>query len=493
MALAPSIKEQAATVHPVGAAGSLATPVYSPMSVLRGMLEKKDYVAATAFARKAVTQSPTDPAIWNALGLALRAIGEAQSAAQCYQNALAIAPRSAAIWSNLGNALVDSKKFALGLAAHERARALAPDDAKVMYNHGLALAANGSHVASLELLNRTHEMMPDDPNVVWDRARAHLHLGNYARGWQDYEARLRTGHLPPRALPGAPWDGQPYRGKRLLILSEQGFGDAIWVARWLPAVKALGGTLIVEARRELVSLFEQQSFADRIVAKGDSLPDADFHLHQCSLPKLFARSASTISSRPYLRIHEAHARRFAEIFDDRRQGLRVGIVWSGSVTFKGNSDRAQPLQPFLDWFDMPGVRLFSLQKGPPEVELRAIGSERAVDLSLHLKDFADTAAALMHLDLVVMTDSAVAHLAGALGRPVWVLLGKNAHWLWSPETDRTLWYQTMRLFRPKAWGDWRTVFDHAAAALLKLQPTNAISSQTAELEKYIERHEPSEY
>ena len=141
------------------------------------------------------------------------------------------------------------------------------------------------------------------------------------------------------------------------------------------------------------------------------------------------------------------------------------MVWSGSATFKGNGERAQPLKRLLDAFRLPGVRLYSLQLGPQTQELAAARPEAMIDLAPHLRDFADTAAMLQHLDLVIMTDSAVAHLAGALGRPVWVLLNHVPHFVWSEANDQAPWYQSVRLFRPAAWDDWSGVYDRAAAAL----------------------------
>jgi hypothetical protein len=149
--------------------------------------------------------------------------------------------------------------------------------------------------------------------------------------------------------------------------------------------------------------------------------------------------------------------------------LRVGIVWSGSVTFKRNRERAQSLSKFILGFAMPGVQLFSLQKGPAEQELRARPrGGPIIDLSPYIRDFADTAAALSHLDLIIMTDSAVAHLAASMGKSVWLLLGHVAHWMWLHDRTDSPWYPSMRLFRPRGEGDWNHVFDSASAALMEL-------------------------
>jgi hypothetical protein len=170
--------------------------------------------------------------------------------------------------------------------------------------------------------------------------------------------------------------------------------------------------------------------------------------------------------------------KFNDVLGQAGDQLKVGIVWSGSVTFGKNQRRAQHLTPFFQAFALPGVQLYSLQKGPPARELDALPRGRSIiDLDPYLDDFADTAAVVAQLDLVIMTDSAVAHLAGGLGRPVWVLLGHNAHWLWLVDRDDSLWYPSMRLFRPRAEGDWDRVFDQASAQLTTLCEAKRIGSE----------------
>jgi hypothetical protein len=206
--------------------------------------------------------------------------------------------------------------------------------------------------------------------------------------------------------------------------------------------------------------------ADRVMPCGAALPEADLHCYICSLPGLFVADLASLPRPPYLAPPRDRLGKFAALFA-RARGLRkVGIVWSGSVTFGKNHRRAQRLAQFLQAFRLPGVQLYSLQKGPPAAELASAAGAPIVDLAPHLDDFADTAAALAHLDLVIMTDSAVAHLAGAMGRPVWLLLGHNAHWLWLRERADSPWYPSLRLFRPRAEGDWDHVFDSASAELM---------------------------
>jgi hypothetical protein len=414
-----------------------------------------------------LVEAPEDVSLWNVRGANLRMMKRHQQAIACFRRALSIADDQAAVWSNLGNALKDLKHTESAIACHRRALALAPADAGSHHNLGLALTVANRHVEALAALDRAVALQPGNPTIHWDRARSYLHLGDYARGWREYEARLTAGLLPRRNAPGVRWRGERYEGKRLLIISEQGFGDAIWIARYLPRIKALGGELIMECRPELIPMIASMGIVDRLVPKADPLPDADLHLYQCSLPGLYTQTLGSVPGSPYLAADPARFGKFSAEFERGRGKLKVGIVWSGSTTFGANHDRAVPLRMFLQWFALPGVQLYSLQKGPPEAELKALPANAPIiDLSPMIRDFADTAAAVAQLDLVLMTDSAVAHLAGALGKPVWVLLNYVPHWLWLLDRTDSPWYPSLRLFRPRAWSDWTGVFDQAVAELL---------------------------
>jgi hypothetical protein len=193
------------------------------------------------------------------------------------------------------------------------------------------------------------------------------------------------------------------------------------------------------------------------------------HCYLCSLPGLFTPNLTSISDLPYLAAPPDRTAKFAALIPQVKGQIKVGIVWSGSVTFGKNHRRAQRLLSFFQACALPGVQLYSLQKGEPVGELTSLPrGGPIIDLGPHLKDFADTAAAVARLDLIVMTDSAVAHLAGALGKPVWVLLGHNAHWLWLLDRSDSPWYPSMRLFRPRAEGEWDHVFDSVSAELLSM-------------------------
>lgn len=442
-----------------------ATPMRTDIVQLEGLIGAGKFAEALALCDQVLAHSPENAVIWNARGLALRGLGRPAEAVPCLWKSIALNAKAAASWTNLGNVLKDLRRHRQAIGASERAVRLAPGNALLHHNLGLALVRDRQFDAAIAAFDRALALDPARLAVRWDRALARLYRGDYAQGWADYEARLSNGRIAARQGEAVPWDGGAFPGKTLLVLSEQGFGDAIWVARFLPQIRALGGRVVLETRPELVQLFASNGLADAVIATGSTLPAADLHVHQCSLPRLFTPTPAAVAGAPYLKADPARVRHLAALFAAEPAARRIGIVWSGSATFKGNAERAQPLKRFLDAFGLPGVQLYALQLGPQAKELAVVTPPAIIDLAPYLRDFADTAAMLQHLDLVIMTDSAVAHLAGALGRPVWVLLNHVPHFIWSEVNGPAPWYDSVRLFRPAVWDDWNGVYDKAAAEL----------------------------
>jgi len=428
------------------------------------------FADAEAVLCNAIERDPGNGDLRNARGVMFAAMDRPLDAVWCYRDALAVNPKAAGVWTNLGNALTKLKHVQSAVYCHQRAIALSTGETVLLHhNLGGALAEAGQHGEAVTAFSRAIEQKPDYHMARWDRARSYLYLGNYRQAWPDYEVRTITGQLPRKTLPGQQWRGLPYAGKRLVLAVEQGFGDTLWVARYLARIKALGGELVVECQPELIPLIACMGVADRLIPRDEPLPDADYHCYLCSLPGLFTFDFASIPSAPFITAPRDRVAKFAPLFAQAGRRLKVGIVWSGSVTFKKNQERAQPIMRFFQAFALPGVQLYSLQKGPRTDELtRLPRGGPIVDLAPHLNDFADTAGAIEHLDLVIMTDSAVAHLVGGMGKPIWVLLGYVAHWLWLLDRTDNPWYPSMRLFRPRAEGDWDYVFDSASVELMKL-------------------------
>lgn len=404
----------------------------------------------------------------NALGVIMRVQHRYPEAIALYERALQLDDRNAGVFSNLGNALKDAHELDGAIEAHRRALALTPDDAKINHNLGVSLVQAGCFAEGIAAYDRALALDPKFADAAWDRARALLYLGDFKRGWPAYEARWDLAEQKGRKRPGTLWRGEEFAGKRLFIYGEQGFGDAIQCLRYLPQVKARGGTVIFECQPQLMPLAEGLG-ADELVPRspGAPTPPHDLIIPLLSLPQIFTPDLDSIPKTvPYLRAPPGRAAKFAPLFAQAGEKLKVGIVWSGSVTFKGNRDRALRLATFLRYFTLPQVQLYSLQKGPPEVELKLAPPDAPiVDLAPLLGDFADTAAAIDGLDLVLMTDSAVAHLAGAMGRPVWVVISFVAHWLWLAEREDSPWYPSMRFFRQVRPGEWGPALEKARADL----------------------------
>jgi len=423
------------------------------------------HAEAIALYTRLLAVTPGYAPAWNNLGSALRASGRIAAAIACYKRALEVDPDCSAT-GNLGNALKDVGRIDEALVAHRLAVAASPDDAATRHNHGIALRQAGDLEAALAEFEEALRLSPGAPRPTWDRAVVLLQQGRFAEGWPAYERRFGLEDFPPRCHPSPRWAGEPFDGRTLLVYPEQGFGDCIFASRFLPLVKQRGGTVVVECRSELRRLFSRLEGIDRLVAPGEMVA-ADFHSPMMSLPGIVDASPHTSPPPPRLHVPAEARERFGTLFAPYRDRFTVGIIWSGSVSFKGNRTRSASLAHFLRLAETPGVQLFSLQMGPPRAEIADIGGAGTliVDLGAIVGDFADTAAIVEQLDLVVMTDSAVAHLAGSLAKPIWNLLNLVPYWLYGMEEAGTSWYPTMRLFRQRRFGDWDGVFAEVEPAL----------------------------
>lgn len=412
--------------------------------------------------------NPTDGGVWSTLGILLRRAGKLEAAAACHHQGLAHAREHAGIWSNLGNVECDLGRFDAALHAHRRACALAPDTASSWFNHVIALRKDIRFEETLRAVGHALALSPGDASLLWERALTLLQTGDYGNGLAAYEIRRNIASYRNRVPPGPAWDGGPIAGRTLFISSEQGFGDALLAARYIPLVKARGPRIVLECHNELRRVLAEMP-VDGTIATGDPLPAYDAHASLMSLPWLCGTTADTVPPPVQITVPDDARVKAARLVGPQDGTLKVGIVWSGRVTFADNARRATNLQRFLRFLAVPGVRLFSLQKGPPEAQLAELGTQALVSpLGPELDDFAVTAAVIERLDLVIMTDSSVAHLAGSLGRPVWNLVQYVPYWIYGFEGERTPWYPSMRLFRQGRDEDWDPVFEEVRGELSRL-------------------------
>ena len=368
------------------------------------------------------------------LGNALRSLGRADEAEKCLREALRLKPDYAEAHNNLGIVLVQLGR---------------DDDGVKEYDEALRLA-------------------PEYPEAHMNRSLAWLGSGDFARGWPEYEWRWKVKPFKGQKEPGPRWDGSPLEGRTLLVTAEQGLGDAIHFVRYAAAAKEKGGRVVFDCPVPLASLAETCPGIDRVVPRGQSGPVFDRHVPMLSLPGLLGMPPDAPAAAvPYLRPPADRVAHWREQLADV-PGLKVGIAWQGSTVHKGDRIRSVKLTRFAPLAAVPGVSLLSLQKGTG-IEQLTDGSAAGLEITdLGAKtapELADVAALMMSLDLVVSIDTALVHLAGALGRPVWVALPSAADWRWLRAGDSTAWYPTMRLFRQAGRGEWDGVFGRIAVAV----------------------------
>jgi hypothetical protein len=303
-------------------------------------------------------------------------------------------------------------------------------------------------------------------NTRWNRGLLDLLQGKFEAGWQGYDSRILNPKVAPRSFAQPIWRGEPLHGARILLHHEQGMGDTLQFMRYAPLVHAAGGVVILDVKPPVVRLAKQLPDVE-VIATGDPLPAFEWQCPLMSLPRAFNTTLESIPAQvPYLRAPD-DARQKAAAIDLPEGILRVGFVSSGNPDFADDRLRSISASTFSPLFRIEGVRFCSLQFGPAAAQLRELNAE-IVDLAPHVRDFADTAALIERLDLVISVDTAVAHLAGALAKPVWTLLPFAPDWRWMLDREDSPWYPTMRLFRQPSQGDWAAVIERVGEKLRKL-------------------------
>ncbi|MBW8039423.1 MAG: tetratricopeptide repeat protein [Planctomycetes bacterium] len=429
------------------------------------------FEASAEKCRRAVKLNPSYAQAYNNLGLALQAQEQIAEAIENYTQALQIEPNYAQAYNNLGTALKSQGKFEDAIENYKHAIRLEPGFAETYNNLGRVLSAQGQIDKAIENYRCALKLKPDYAGAHWNLSYALLLRGRLIEGWEEFEWR-REPSLKfvtyPDCHQSQIWDGSTFAGKRLFVRSEQGLGDSIQFIRYLPMVKALGGTVIFESPKPLFNILQDFDAIDELVQacpEVNSDVEYDFYVPLMSLPGIFATTLETIpADLPYLYADPIKMEYWKDKFTEA--DFKVGIVWAGSPGYDNDHNRSCALKHFTALAKIEGVKLYSLQKGNAAAQL----DELPPNITIHnfaeqLDDFTDTAAVIENLDLVISVDTAVAHLAGAMGKPVFVLLPFVPEWRWLLNRDDSPWYPTMRLFRQEKWGDWDGVFARAAEQL----------------------------
>ena len=416
----------------------------------------------------ALRQKPNFPDAYRTLADVLKDQNRPVQAIGFYEKAIALKPDYVEAYVNKGNVFSEQGRLREAADSYQHALRINSASMDAYANLGKVLVDQGKLLEALDCYDKGLALDPDNGELIFDRSTLLLLMGNLAEGWEGYERRLdRPGWKKtyPHRFEIPRWDGLSFEGKTLLVHCEQGFGDILQFARYLPMVKANGGNIVFEAPKPLLKLFKAFPGVDALV-EGPSMdkPGAgcDYFIPLLSLPGLFGTTLSSIPARiPYIHADLEKVEHWRKnIFGDK---IKVGLVWEGKTT---DAKRSCPIESFGGLAEIQGVQWYGLQKGRAADRVADLPGEMGlVNFGEAFEDFSDTAGAIENLDLVITIDTAVAHLAGGMGKPVWVLLKFSPDWRWLMTREDSPWYPTMRLFRQPRPGDWGGVMQNMLEAL----------------------------
>jgi len=461
-----------------------------------------DANAAADYFERALASLPATAARWHDAGLANQAAGRHARALACFDEALALSPRAVATlhaaarsaseiedheraarvlttvrdlepraWQshyNLGRALGLAGRYEEEIVAYRRAIELDPKAVVAYINLGVALRDLHRFDEALRMFKKAVQLDPDHPGARTNRAQTNLLLGQFEHGWREYEWRWKDGEQVLPSWPN-PWRGElPVAGKTIHVFNEQGFGDTLQFVRYVDWLTASGARVVLRVQDALLELLSDYRGAAAVIGESEPLPPFDLHCPLLSLPfALAAHRAPIPADIPYLHADAAKRAGWRERLAATKGRLRVGVAWSGNTGNLNGRHRSTSLEAWQPVFDAFAecASFVSLVKDVRAEELAVLRNASVLDVSEDLHTFAETAALIAELDLVISVDTAVAHLAGALGKPVWVLLSYTPDWRWGLERSDTPWYPGARLIRQPARGDWASVMNTVRDAL----------------------------
>ncbi|HEY1684761.1 MAG TPA: tetratricopeptide repeat protein [Tepidisphaeraceae bacterium] len=454
--------------------------------------------AITAIQQAIARQPDFADAFYN-LALALKDKKELDQGIGACQKALALRPNFPQAWNNLGIMLLEQKQHEAAINAFRHLVALCPDDADALHRLALALAKKGKHDEAIALCRQASELDPQSADIFHslavmltdtmhleeaaaaarqaislepDHVEAHmiyatlcLLTGKLREGWQEYAWRLKRDEFAQQKYVGPEWSGDPLQARTILLYSEQGYGDALQFIRYVPLVAERGGQIVVRCRLPLKRLFELSMQAVRVVTFEEPLPDFDLHCSLMSLPRVLETDLSNIPARiPYLFADSQQIATWRTRLAKLSDKPKIGLAWRGASEHANDHNRSIALKQLAPLAEQLHVQFVNLNKNNRAGEIND-ATFPIIDWTNELHDFADTAALVANLDLVISVDTAVAHLAGAMGKPVWMLLPYLPDWRWMLEREDSPWYPTMRLFRQNVRGDWEGVIRRISDAL----------------------------
>ncbi len=408
----------------------------------------------------AAQYQPQSARIFSGLGCVYQKLEDHPRAAAAFETALKLEPQSAATEYNLGSSCYKLGQVGKAEVLFRSAVEKDPRDSACWNNLGKCLKELNRLDESIKAYNRALEIAPDYALARYGRAISLLTAGRLPEGFRDYEARWLM--VTPRQFPQPEWTGNPAPGRTLFLHAEQGFGDAMQMVRFVPLARERVGRVILECRPGLENLFQFSNCADTVIPYGVEIPPFDFRLSLISLPRVLGVTLDTIPSRtPYLRAPSC------QWLPPAQPGrLKVGLAWAGNPEHHQDAARSLRLEQLAPILQVPGVAFYNLQQPVPAGDQACLQTMSAsIHSNLKLDDFLDTASVIAEMDLVISVDTAVAHLAGALGKPVWILLQHSSDWRWFLDRPDSPWYPTAQLFRQVERNEWRTPILRTAEAM----------------------------
>ncbi len=426
-------------------------------------LRNGDIAEAREAAERMAAAAPLSAQAWDTLGAIRLAQDDLIGAEQALSEALRLDPDFASARANLGTVMAERRDWAKALQHADAALAIDDRLKEAHNNRANALSSLGREAEAEAALERAISLNPDNAEALFNRALLWLRQGRWPEAWPGFESRWRLRRMQPwrRKFDVPQWDGAEAPGKTLLVHAEQGIGDTIMMARYLAPAARRVGRVVLECAPELVSLMAAMpNMAERFecVATGAAVRPFDFHVPAMSLPGVFATMPETVPwDGPYVAVPGAA---------QTGGPLNVGLCWAGNPRNSADPDRSAPLAALAPILSANGCAFHSLQHGPEGDQIAAAGlAGRIVDHRAELTDFAATAALISNMDLVISVCTSVAHLSGAMGRPLWVLLCADADWRWLRGRDDTPWYPGAKLYRQAAAGDWGELAARVGVAL----------------------------
>ncbi|MBF0173027.1 MAG: tetratricopeptide repeat protein [Magnetococcales bacterium] len=410
--------------------------------------------------RQALLFRPNNPEALSRWGIALQDMGNLTEAIEKYRQALVLRPQYAEVLSHLGGALLGLEQLTEAVATLERSLAIRPRFPAALANLGSALHKQGRLAEALGWFRKAEEVDPHFAEARFGAGLIHLLQGDYASGFAQYEWRWNTKGFQPHGHTQPQWDGSPLSGGTLLVHCEQGMGDSIQWIRFLPALKERGATVVLYCPAPLQRLFSRVRAVDLVVTQRERIPHCAFQIPLMSLAGVLGTTLETLPKPlPDIAVDPVERQRWTDRLADR-PGLKVGLVWRGNPRFKNDHIRSMTAASMAALTRVAGCFFVGLQVDGTEEERALLsGQGNFIDLGKELGDFADTAAVVASLDLVIAVDTAVLHLAGSLGRPTWGLLPFVPDWRWLLDRSDSPWYPTVRLFRQEQPGSWPSVME----------------------------------